>query len=157
MPGPDIQELSLPEPCLFLRTYLQLLQRHNLCSHHTDTGKPLRGPPPDLPPLNRLCSRLSCPFLAYVTPLIPQLSSGLPGPPLPDGQHRWGASSVPPHPPVSHTTLAQQSSLASELPRPESQKSRKNSWLSQKHVEEGNQEQSRVFPSPLQTEECSRE
>lgn len=33
-----------------------------------------------------------------------------------------------------------------ELPRPDSEKSRKNSWLSQKHVEEGNHEQSKVFP-----------
>ena len=127
------------------------------CLPFTDTQQPLGGLHPDFPPLSRLFSQLCCPFLAYVTPLMPQLSSGLPGPPLLGGQLRWGASSGLSLPPMSCITLAQESSLAFELPRPDSQKNRKNSWLNQKHVEEGNHKQSKVFPSPQQTKECSQQ
>lgn len=149
MPGPDIQELLLPDPHLFLQLYLKLLRRHDLWrspSHRRRAAiqRPASRPPPSEQDL--LLAGEGCPLLACGTPLISQLSSGLPGPSFPDGQPRWAVSSGPPHPPVSHITLAQESSLPFELPRPDSEKSRKNSWLSQKHVEEGNHEQSKVFP-----------
>lgn len=116
--------------------------------HPTDAGQPLKRPASRPPPSEQdlLSAGEGCPLLACGTPLIPQLSSGLPGLSFPDGQPRWGVSSGPPHPPLSHITLALESSLPFELPRPDSAKSRKNSQLSQKHVEEGNHEQSKVFP-----------
>lgn len=87
------------------------------------TQRPISMPPP----LTRLFPAAR-PLLAYPTPLILQLNSGLKGPPLPSGRPRWDASSGPPCPLESLITWCQESAFG--FLRGDTQEVRRNSWLS---------------------------